>query len=832
MLKKILSKKVLIVFLILMTTGIFLRMNKLGAQSFFADEFLGINIAKGYSETGEWKFWEFNTNTLSDEVYTRANVYYWQVAKTFDFLPISEESARLVSALWGVIAMLTVFFMTFVITRNWTIALIALFLSAVSISELIYDRKLRMYSMFAPVYLWFSYAVYNFLEYKKFTKKSFLRKLCKRKKEGAEVCVLEKIFQKTGFNWFWFFPALFLGFLSLKVHDLTVNIMPTILIYLLTMGVFILFRKKKFKNRYLISIAFFSLVSFILVVLASSLKTIPVVGYIIDKVIGGLAGVSWVFHWTYLQKITLDYSYILFGIFFIVIGSYLMIKKYGKIGLWTVLSFLVPLLMAIFSWRRNVGDQYIYLTQLFKVMIVACGIYFFSKKISSLLSQDKKVFLITLLTVLLLLINIPFFYSSEGFYQSPKSWEYTNYKEGFKYFLKNRSDDALLISRPLSNYYLNGSNVNILAYNDDNEITATKIFQAQNKYNEIWIIFSKNTNIQGDARRLIEKEFELVETQYTNQKLNIYVWKKKQGSIKIGFITDAHCLAKQDKTTLKWNLKSSCEEPLSYFVNKMDNEFKPDIIVNGGDLVDGADDNSIWDFQEAKKLLGKAVAPTYDVLGNHEVNKFSKEEWLKLTGNERTYYKVDINGFRVIFLDGNFTSTGRATGPDKSAYPGKINEEQFLWLQDTLEDAEDLRKIVFVHQPPIETDYREQSRLFIDAEELRALLSEYDVEVVVSGHIERYCKMNFGTSTDYYVLQGFWKSNKNLKEEFRYKKGAVFSEITIGKEAEVKTYYMDNNGIDYKSFVLNRDNADCLDGSAVITEKVREYLEDDMEELE
>ena len=460
-------------------------------------------------------------------------------------------------------------------------------------------------------------------------------------------------------------------------------------------------------------------------------------------------------------------------------------------------------------------------------MVVACGIYFFSKKIATLFTNERKVFPGILFILLLLVININFFYSGEGFYQSSKSWEYTNYSEGFKYFLKNKGESSVLITRPLSNYYLKGSNTNILAYNDDNEITPTKIFQAQSKYNEVWIIFSKNTNIQGDARRLIEKEFELIETQYTNQKLKIYLWKKKQGKIKIGFITDAHCLAKQNKTTLKWDLRRSCEEPINYFVNKMNTDFKPDIVINGGDFVDGADGNAIDDFVQAKNLLNKSTAPVYDVLGNHEVNKFSKEEWLRLTGNENTYYKVDVNGFRVVVLDGNFTSTGKETGPDNSAYPGNISKEQFLWLEETLKAAEGLRKLVFIHQPPIETDNRAPDRLFVDAEKLRELFSEYKVEVVVAGHIERYCKMNFGTDTDYYVLQGFWKSNKDLKEEFQYKKGAVFSEITIDEEAEVKTYYTDKNGVDYDYFVMNLNNSNCLNGGTVIPKELREDFRED-----
>lgn len=822
MFKKIMSKKVIIAFLVIIMLGGFLRLHKLGMQSFIADEFLGIKISTGYNETGEWKHWDFNTNKPSGEEYTRGKVYYWQVSQILKILPTSEATSRLVSVMWGMIALLTVFGATFLITRNWTIALIALFLSAVSITELVYDRKLRMYSMFAPVYFWFSFAVYHFLEYRKGLNCSFLGKICKTNKETKTDCIITKISKKTTLNWVWFLPALFLGFLSLKTHDLTVNILPTILVYMLVMGLFLFFGKKQKKNRYLVTTGAFIVAGLGLAFILPSLKTIPVIGYILEKVIGAQAGVGWVFHPSYLEKITLDYSYVLFGLVFIALGCYLMIKKYGKIGLWTVLSFLVPLFLAIFTWKRNVGDQYIYLAQLFKVMVVACAVYFTSKKIAGLFANSKKVFMLILGLILLLLINFSFFYSELGFYQGVKSWQHSNYREVFEYFLKKKGDNTVLFARPLTNYYLKGSNTDLLTYGADDKLTVPRIWDAQDEFDEIWVIYSKNTDINGAARNLMEREFELVETKYTNNKIKVYRWKKNHDKLKIGFVTDAHCYAKQEKVTGEWELNWRCKEPMTDFVNKMNNEFKPDIIIDGGDLVDGRDDNSLWDFKEAKNILNKATAPIYHVLGNHETRSFFKKEWLELTGNQKPYYKIDTKGFRIIVLDANYTGIEDDTSPMKESYQGKINKEQLEWLKETLADAEGLRKIVFVHQPPIETDMKAQSELFYNADELRALFLKAKVEAVFSGHIERYCKMDFETDVDYYVLQGFWKGNQGLKDEFQFEEGGVFSEISIGDEIDVNTYYRNKGERIYNSFIMDEVNSPCEDGSTVAPGRLRD----------
>lgn len=826
MLKKIMSKKIIIVFLVIMMLGGFLRLHKLGMQSFIADEFLGIKISTGYNETGEWKHWDFNTKAPSGEEYTRGQVYYWQVSKILNIFPTSEATSRLVSVMWGMIAMLTVFGATFLITRNWTIALIALFLSAVSITELIYDRKLRMYSMFAPVYLWFSFSIYHFLEYQKGLNCPLFGSFSKTKEEKETKCIITQISKKTTLNWIWFLPALFLGFLALKTHDLTVNILPTILIYMLVMGLFLLFKKKERKNRYLITTIIFAIAAVILKLSLPLLQGIPVAGYILKKSVSASGSLGWVQHWSYLEKITLDYSYVLFGLFFILVGGYLMIKKYGKIGLWTALSFLVPLLLAIFSWKRNVGDQYIYLTQLFKVIIVACGVYFTAQKIAQIFGGTKKIFGVVLGLILLLLINIPFFYSDTGFYQSVKEWQHSNYREVFEHFLEKKGDNSALFARPLTNYYLKGSNTNLLAYGDENKLTVPRIWDAQEKFDEVWVIYSKDTNIKKAARKLMEREFELIETKYTNKKVKVYLWKKNQDKLKIGFITDAHCYAKQDKETEEWKLNWRCKEPMTDFVNKMNDEFKPDVIFEGGDFVDGRDDNALWDFKEAKKILEKAAAPTYHVLGNHETRSFFKEEWLKLTGSKGPYYKIDIKGFRIIVLDANYTGGEKDTSPMRETYQGNINKEQLEWLKETLADAGTLRKIVFVHQPPIETDIRTQAELFYNADKIRSLFSKAGVEAVFSGHIERYCKIDFETNTSYYVLQGFWKENQSLKKEFGYEEGGVFSEITIGDEVEVKTYYRNEDERNYNSFVMDSENSSCEDGGAVLPNKLRDDFDE------
>ncbi len=166
----LLGKKVWIFLLLTVLLGTGLRLYSLGTNSFVADEFLDINSTYGYSQTGTWKAWDFNygvpaTENINDARDERASVYKWQVAQVFKFLPPTEGNARLVSVLWGVISMLLIFFVTNYFTKSKETALIVTFLFALSVSAITFDRRLRMYAMFLPVYLALATSLYALMEH-------------------------------------------------------------------------------------------------------------------------------------------------------------------------------------------------------------------------------------------------------------------------------------------------------------------------------------------------------------------------------------------------------------------------------------------------------------------------------------------------------------------------------------------------------------------------------------------------------------------------------------------------------------------------------------------
>jgi len=266
----------------------------------------------------------------------------------------------------------------------------------------------------------------------------------------------------------------------------------------------------------------------------------------------------------------------------------------------------------------------------------------------------------------------------------------------------------------------------------------------------------------------------------------------EENNLKIGFITDAHFDFREEKRgEKKIELNWQSKEALEYFVKKMNKKFHPDIVIEGGDFVNGADDDSRKTWIAANKIFEKINGLAYHVLGNHEVNTIDKDEWLRLTSYSKTYYYKDIDKkhkkFRVIVLDGNFFADGRPTKHGSYSKQGHINDEQLDWLKEVLTAANEQQRdiIIFIHQPPLKPFPKVEEDLFPQRKMIQGMFDKYKVRAVFSGHIERLCNIKKG-NVNYFTLQGFWKDNRELKKEFRFKNAGSFYYITI-KPSDVDT---------------------------------------------
>lgn len=505
------SKKTLLILLAIVVIGGFLRFYKLGELSFVADEFLDMNSSYAYSQTVTWQSWDFNMGEVNkgnvfaprDE---RAWPYKIQVAELFKFFAPTEGVARSISAAWGVLSVILMFFVAKYFSGKNGIGFISAFLFAVSVSGIIFDRRLRMYAMFFPVFLLFSWLTYLFYE---------------EKYKGRFACC-KWFSQKMGINVLFLVPALAVGVLSLKVHDLTISIAPIFFVFVLLFAVKGFLKKDFSWNKYSVTLG---------------LMLLGVGGVFLfaaDKIAKYLAGIKFFNdNFSYFQIAATDYSHPLIALMLLGAGIWYLSKKgkdLQKVA-WLSISFFVPLLMAVFLWRRNAGAQYIFFAQSFLIILISAGIYGLGEFLKENLSNFKgrKVFFVTVGLALLVLPNYAYFFQENNAYRQTSKAENPNYRSIFTYFKKKKIDGDVLITRNFRNYYFSGQKVKVFDFGGELSTEKFSLQQLQDIISENksgWVILSDNDDryISNEAAKYMQENMTKINDIAVRGNVLVYRW--------------------------------------------------------------------------------------------------------------------------------------------------------------------------------------------------------------------------------------------------------------------------------------------------------------------
>jgi 3',5'-cyclic AMP phosphodiesterase CpdA len=191
--------------------------------------------------------------------------------------------------------------------------------------------------------------------------------------------------------------------------------------------------------------------------------------------------------------------------------------------------------------------------------------------------------------------------------------------------------------------------------------------------------------------------------------------------------------------------------------------FSPDLILNGGDQVMdvmGAERAratelfALW--QDVMKQ--ECSIPLVNVIGNHDVYGWNTEKsgaspddsgygkkWaMDVFGLTNPYYSIDRSGWRIIVLDSTHPVEGGGS------YTARLDEDQFSWLRETLEQTPAQRPVLVVSHIPILAactfldGENEKSGdwvvpgawMHLDARRIKDLFTQHaNVKLCVSGHI-------------------------------------------------------------------------------------------------
>lgn len=229
---------------------------------------------------------------------------------------------------------------------------------------------------------------------------------------------------------------------------------------------------------------------------------------------------------------------------------------------------------------------------------------------------------------------------------------------------------------------------------------------------------------------------------------------------RFGIVTDLHYA---DRASSGTRYYQQSLPKLTECVELM-NEQKVDFLVELGDF---KDQNTQPDEKETLHYLetiesefGKFKGPRYHVLGNHDMDSISKEQFLSKitnTGFEeaKSYYSFNKGPLHFIILDANYTREGKSYS--KGNYDWKdshIPDEQLNWLRDDLKKHK-RPTVVFVHQQLDSSAFDAAHHIYCpdNADEIRTVLEEAGtVLVVFQGH---YHEGSFNTinGIPYYTLK-------------------------------------------------------------------------------
>jgi len=196
-----------------------------------------------------------------------------------------------------------------------------------------------------------------------------------------------------------------------------------------------------------------------------------------------------------------------------------------------------------------------------------------------------------------------------------------------------------------------------------------------------------------------------------------------QALVSFGLITDTHVCDKADQSnaialTASPRYFTGGLSKLETFSKAM-NQASADFVVELGDYTDNPVNSSLTPGERRKAALGFMEAaearlalfkgPRYHVIGNHDNDQASKEDFLSKVTNTgiaagATYYSFERGGIHFVVLDAGFKSDGSPY----SGIPGQpgfgfswddanITAEQLNWLKADLAGTR-LPVIVFTHQ--------------------------------------------------------------------------------------------------------------------------------------
>lgn len=211
--------------------------------------------------------------------------------------------------------------------------------------------------------------------------------------------------------------------------------------------------------------------------------------------------------------------------------------------------------------------------------------------------------------------------------------------------------------------------------------------------------------------------------------------------LRFGVVTDTHYADREPNGTRHYrDSMQKMQRAVEYF-----NSENVDFIIELGDMKDTTHDAAVEPtlrfLEEIERIFQSFNGPAYHVLGNHDMDCISKEEFLSHTFNAgrakgRSYYSFTARRTRCIVLDANFNPDGEPYSRGNFDWKKcMIPTEQLRWLEKELSAHPTQPTLIFLHQLLDSFSDVRRSVCVSNAEEVVAILERHpQVRAVFQGH--------------------------------------------------------------------------------------------------
>ena len=219
-------------------------------------------------------------------------------------------------------------------------------------------------------------------------------------------------------------------------------------------------------------------------------------------------------------------------------------------------------------------------------------------------------------------------------------------------------------------------------------------------------------------------------------------WTSVQGEepvrLKVGFSPDWEYGSRK---RLAHKLTNQAPAELEKVVRYFNEEFRPDIVIGGGDYVESSGvkpEKAKEQLREINAIFERLDAPRRYALGNHDMRSLSKEEVMDILGIDSPHSITDLGAWRLVVFDTNFDDETEAPRSRKQYAEGYVSMRELRWLEAAI--TTDRPTLVFSHHSPV-TAYNFDNvlaRNIVNQEAVRAVFERHpNVVAVVSGHTPR-----------------------------------------------------------------------------------------------